>query len=306
MRNRLKIFFVISVVSLFLLSVILTVKYSRQISVIQNITGDWVWKIEEFEKPKYDTESPIITPEPHERRRFLSFTDSTVAINRTEFIPYRIKRNFISNSLIYKKQDSIEIVPRNYDGKFTRIIVSEWDTLHFRVLRENVIEIDNRLYRRLLPKTQVSFDSILFASKGCYGLCPIMSMMIHTDGRVFFHGRKFTEKQGYYSGVLTKIQSESILKKYQQVDFDSIDSEYGRGWVDAHSCSVVLYSEGKKKVIHIGNYDDYEVPVEFGVLIHYLIELYKWVDLEEVSPYKFKDIEEIFPPPPPPPKLKFK
>jgi len=193
MRNLLKIFILLGVVSLFLLSVILTVTYSRQSSVIQNITGDWVWEYEEFEKSEYDPESSIVTlvdivPDPDKRRLFLSFTDSTVAINRTEFTPYRIERNFIcSSNLIYKKQDSTKIVPRSYsNGKFTRIIVSDWDTLHFRVLRENIIEIDNRLYRRLLPKTQASFDSILFASEGCYGLCPIMSMMIYSDGRVFF------------------------------------------------------------------------------------------------------------------------
>jgi hypothetical protein len=125
-----------------------------------------------------------------------------------------------------------------------------------------------------------------------------MTMMIHSDGCVFFHGIAYTEKQGHYSGVLTKSQSESILLKFQQVDFDSISSEFGSGWIDAHSCFVKLYYEGKKHPIFVLAYRHNEGPLEFGVLIQYLMELYKWIDLKQVAPYEFNDIEELFPPPP--------
>ena len=297
-----KIFIVGSAVQLFLLSVTLSTVYCRQSSAIQNITGDWEHFERRYENYPKDT-CEIIMDETilfEKTDFFLSFTDSTVAINWSDYVHYRIEQNIMNPSiLIYKKQDSIK-VPRY--GEVMRIAVNEWDTLPFRVIGKDILEIDNhRLYRRLLSKTQVHFDSILFASEGCYGYCPIMSMMIHSDGHIFFHGGKLTEKQGYYLGVLSKSQLESILNRFQQVDFDSIDSYY-EPCVDCESRSMIIYSEGKRHRIHVsGNYSE---PMELSILLHYLIELYKWIDLKEVLPFELKDIEEMFPPLPSVPELK--
>ncbi|MDR0233158.1 MAG: DUF6438 domain-containing protein [Dysgonamonadaceae bacterium] len=296
LKKHFRVLIVVSTVQLLLISVALVTGYYRQAAAIRNldIIGDWVWEPKEF----FDTESGhvvrmvIIEPE---RKGFWSITDSTIVDNWGDFLPYRIEQNFIHANIIIKKNDSIMKIRNKITGdrEIKRIVVNEWDTIPlFQIIQEL------REHNRLLPKTQLHFDSILFISKGCYGACPLFSMMIHSDRRVFFYGERYTEKQGYYSGVLTQSQSESILKKYQQVDFDNIDSEYGRGWVDAHSCNVILYHEEKKRIIYVGSYDDYDGPVEFGVLLHYLMELYKWIDLKEVPPF------EIASPSPSPPELK--
>jgi hypothetical protein len=249
-----------------------------------------VW---EFEPPEYEPEG-LIYLIPERKKLFLSFTDSTVAMNWDDFTSYRIEQNIINPSIIiYKKKD---IKEARYDGEITRISVNEWDTLPIRVIGDALDDIYNyRIYRRLLPKTQAHFDSILFVSGGCYGSCPIFSLMIHSDGRVFFNGEKYTEKNGYYMGVLSQSQSKSILHKFQQVDFDSIIKSE-RIVADAHSCNLIIYSEGQKRQIRIDDVHELDhEPAELSILFHYLIELYKWVNLEEVSSFKFKDIEEIFP-----------
>ena len=284
-----KIVIIVSVVQLLLLVITLVTVSFRQSSVIRNISGDWVY---EFVEPKGLPEGVVFI---REENRFLSFTDSTVAMNGGDFLPYRIKQNIIKPSvIIYKKKDSISVT--RY-GEITRIAVNEWDTLPLRVIGK-AIEID-QLYHRLLPKTQVHFDSILFMSGGCYGSCPVFSMMIHSNGRVFFHGEKYTEKQGYYSGVLSESQSKSILSKFQQVDFENIGSNYGVG-ADGHSRHLEVYSEEKKRYVSVMfNYE----PMELSILLHYFMELYKWIDLEEVLPF---NIPSPLPPPLlPSPNVKF-
>ena len=311
MRRISKVFTIVSVVQLFFLSVALVALYHHQpsvirniladigafgkqmifpyyyqSSVIRNIAGDWVYEFVEPEYPEGYEGVVMIRLSNSGDRLFLSFTDSTVAMNWGEFVPYRIEQNKNSNNpsiIIYKKQDSIKM--ENY-GEITRIAVNELDTLPLTVIGRE-IETD-RVYRRLLPKTQAHFDSILFASGGCYGACPVFSMMIHSDGHVSFHGGKCTEKEGYYSGVLSESQSKSILKKFQQVDFDRIDSIYGEHVVDDHSRYMILYSEGKKRLICVFSF--YDEPMELSILLHYFTELYKWIDLEEVLPFRYKDI----------------
>jgi len=283
MKRFRKIFIVGSVVQLFLLSVTLTTIYRHQSSIIRNISGDWVYEFVEIEPENYPegwvVEINLRLPE--EDRFFLSFTDSTVSINRSEFLPYRIEQNIINPSIIiHKKEDIIKKTRMTRYGEVARIAVNEWDTLPLRVIGE-IIKVDQLHYRRLLPKTNTHFDSILFMSGGCYGYCPVFSMMIHSNGRVFFRGESFTEKQGYYSGVLSESQSKSILSKFQQVDFENIDSNYGVG-ADAHSRHLVVYNEGKKHNVSV--MFDYE-PMELNILLHYFMELHKWIDLEKVLPF---------------------
>ena len=246
-----------------------------------NISGDWV--------------NP-------ENKFFLSFTDSTVGIwNWGDFLPYRVEKDIV----ISKKEDTIR--DTSY-GKILRIVVNEWDTLlRFQGIKDtlkiNIIrdiwytsEEQQKLYR-LLPKNANMFDSILFVSTMCYGYCPAMRMMIHSDGRIFFHGKEYTEKQGYYSGILSKNLLESIINKFRQIDFNNIDSTYIAGYTDSQSRHLLLYREGKRQ--HIEVYGFEKEPVELDVFLRYLIEFYKLVDFKEVSPFKFMDIDNIFPMPPP-------
>ena len=295
MRKRTKIFVIGSVIQLLLLSITLIAIYRFQSSVIQNITGDWVWAYEKsMFVDNYDDDmlKCVVIIDEFEEDKFLSFTDTIVAQNWGKFTPYRVKRNIIYPSrFIYTKVDSVRFANE-------WIVVNKWEATSFSMIGKDTLVVDNiydrQYYSRLLPKTQVRFDSILFVSdRWDYGTNPVMSMMIHSDGRVFFHGEDFTEKQGFYSGILSEKQSKSILNKLQQIDLDSVTTEYGNAMFNTDFYAVMIYSKGEKRhaVLYPENYEQF---LELGIFLHYLIELYKWVDLKEVPPFEFKEREEIF------------
>ena len=249
-----------------------------------SITGDWV--------------NP-------ETKFFLSFTDSTVAIwNWSDFLSYRIEQDVV----ISKKEDTIK---RAGYGEVMRITVNAWDTLLRFQRIGDTLKIDffedtyyntvvqQKLYR-LAPKNTDTFDSILFVSTMYFGNRPAMELMIHSDGRTYYHGKQYAEKQGYYSGLLSKNMFETILTKFRQVDFDKMDSNYMEGITHAQSRHIVKYDKGKRHHIHVYGFED--EPLELNILFRYLMELYKVTDLKEVSPFTFMDIEKIIPiiPMPPP------
>jgi hypothetical protein len=158
-------------------------------------------------------------------------------------------------------------------------------------------------YCRLKKLSDFDFDSLLFETSMCYGLCPSMELKIISNGDFLFKGLAYTDKQGSYKGKLSQQLVDLINGKIGLLNFEKYDSAYFADHTDGQSRSLIIYHKGIREYLHV--YGHQEEPIEVNVVFHYLKEIYKWTELQRLdSELIFEEIEKTYRKPPPPPPQK--
>lgn len=136
-----------------------------------------------------------------------------------------------------------------------------------------------------LTKIKSQFDwkteRIGFYSSGCYGTCPSMDLEIDSEGNLFFIGRIYTEKQGFYSGKLSSNEFEIIKSQINSIELDSLKKSYSANWTDGQTCGIMIKTIDTTFESSAYGFD--KVPIELIILFHRLMELYKNVELKKDS-----------------------
>ena len=140
-----------------------------------------------------------------------------------------------------------------------------------------------------------------FYSTGCYGTCPSMYLEIDSIGNILFNGKHYTEKEGLYSGVLSKKELKTIKSEINSIQLDSLKKMYSANWTDDQTCGVIIKT--KDKTYESSAYGFNKEPIELRILFHRLMELYKNVELKKdaniVNQFQFKGFQyKGYPPPP--------
>lgn len=248
-----------------------------------------------------------------ETRFILSFTDSTIGFfDWGDFEKCYIKSDTIFFETRDKiKRDNSKSSDSNWSPGIKRINVKGTDTLGKYSFKQDTLVLEyisddfysdeKTWFIRLKPKREILFDSIFLKTSICYGLCPSMELMIDCRGDFYFKGKAYTEKLGNYHGQLSRELIDLINEKFQQLDFTEYDSAYFARHTDGQTRYLVVYHENIRENIQI--YGHESEPLEVNVFLHYLTELYKWIDLEKMdSEIQFEDIERLYQKPPKPPE----
>lgn len=161
-------------------------------------------------------------------------------------------------------------------------------------------------FRKITTDFDWNIGRIAFYSSQCYGTCPSMYLEIDTIGTLLFHGRHFTEKEGFFRGEISAKEFQSLKSLIDQVPLDSLKNYYDAPWTDDQTCGIRIEKEGKMIESNVYGFD--AEPVEFRILIHRLQELYKKVVLEPDSTvqeqFAFQDFRGY--PKPPKSDIQFK
>lgn len=170
---------------------------------------------------------------------------------------------------------------------------------------------ENQVFDKIqLTKIKSHFDwrikRIGFYSTGCFGTCPEMYLEIDSVGNIFFNGKSFTEKEGFYSGKLSANEFEIIKLEINSIELDNLKKFYSADWTDDQTCGVMI--ETFDTTYESSAYGFDKEPIELRILFHRLMELYKNVELKKDSTIpekiKFKRFQyRGYPPPPPPPQI---
>ncbi|WP_445956682.1 DUF6438 domain-containing protein [Yeosuana sp.] len=176
---------------------------------------------------------------------------------------------------------------------------------------------DHDFNKILLTKIKNQFDwkteRIGFYSTACFGTCPSMYIEIDSVGNILFNGENYTDKEGLYSGKLSKQELETIKSEINSIELDRLKKMYSANWTDDQTCGVIIKTADKTYESSAYGFD--KEPIELRILFHRLMELYKNVELKKdttiVKKFKFKGFHNngyrpIPPPPPPPPPEKEK
>jgi len=151
-----------------------------------------------------------------------------------------------------------------------------------------------------------NINRIGFYSTGCFGTCPSMYLEIDSIGNFMFYGKRYTKKDGFYSGTLSKKELELIISDINKIKLDSLEKMYSANWTDDQTCGVSIKT--KERTYESSAYGFNEEPIELRILFHRLMELYKNVELKKdttiVDDFQFKGFQyKAYPPPPPPPPI---
>jgi hypothetical protein len=125
------------------------------------------------------------------------------------------------------------------------------------------------------------FDKIILSTSGCFGSCPMSSIIINSNGTVIFDGLSFTTLKGLYSGTIPRTKYDQLQNNFKKMNFDSLDNEYTSGITDNQTICTTFVKNGKiyKSV------SDYAqmAPLVFRFAYVPLENLYQQIPLKIIS-----------------------
>jgi len=103
------------------------------------------------------------------------------------------------------------------------------------------------------------FDYVTLSKSPCFGACPVYDITLQGDGRVTYHGGRFTKLQGQHSATYSAGRFLEVLSMLEMRGFADFDDAYTREtcqpWATDHpTVTVELKSGGltKKLVWYTG------------------------------------------------------
>ena len=113
----------------------------------------------------------------------------------------------------------------------------------------------------------------------CYGQCPMYKATFMDNGEVKYVGKRFVEKLGTYSGLISEEQILEIQSKIKEYEYFKLDSLYPTPISDFPSCITEARLDGvSKKVI-----DRRNPPANLKAFEKFLDSLLEDVELTKVS-----------------------
>ena len=113
----------------------------------------------------------------------------------------------------------------------------------------------------------------------CYGQCPMYKATFMDNGEVKYVGKRFVEKIGTYSGLISAEQVLEIKQKITEYDYFGLDSLYPTPITDFPSCITEARLNGvSKKVI-----DRRNPPSDLKAFEKFLDGILEQTELTKVS-----------------------
>lgn len=113
----------------------------------------------------------------------------------------------------------------------------------------------------------------------CFGRCPIYRVTIMENGELVYEGKRFVEKLGTYSGLITGQDVENIIKKINEVGYFKMEEAYDVPIADFPTCVTSVNLDGKSKSIM----NKQGAPPELKAFELYIDSLLEGLELKKLS-----------------------
>lgn len=91
--------------------------------------------------------------------------------------------------------------------------------------------------------------SIQLSRSGCYGTCPSYSVVVHGDGEIEFHGKRYVAIAGVHQGHIDPEAAARLLERFRMANFFGLKDEYRAGVTDNPTYCLQLVVGTKKKTV---------------------------------------------------------
>jgi hypothetical protein len=113
----------------------------------------------------------------------------------------------------------------------------------------------------------------------CFGSCPIYKVTVMDNGELIFVGKRFVERIGTYTTLLTEDDLKAIRQMAEDVGYFKLQDAYPTLVADFPKCITSVNTDGKKKSILNGE----NAPRDLIGFERFLDGLWKGKELEKVS-----------------------
>lgn len=151
---------------------------------------------------------------------------------------------FIGDTVEYLVNDGVLKVYNELDGylEFYQILALTQDSLFLKK--------DNFVYKfakqKIDEKRLLDFDAIVYSAEDCCGNCPIINLMVCSNGDVYYYG----ELNGRYSGAfrsnITEEDYTALKQVFNNADLSNLAIYYNSGGIGPPVISVTFMKEGKR------------------------------------------------------------
>lgn len=113
----------------------------------------------------------------------------------------------------------------------------------------------------------------------CYGKCPTYRITIKDNGELVYEGKRFVEKLGTHTGMVTSEDVENIQKKVKEIDYFNLEDAYDVPISDFPTCVTTVNMDGKEKSIM----NKQNAPASLRNFEKYIDSLIDGLELKKVS-----------------------
>ena len=234
----------------------------------RDIIGEWTFTKTEDKRIKKQNDKPLPPPPPFgNMTNGYIFSDSGQCENKIGYFK-RIEGNeredrktlFLGNTTKYKiEDDSLKI----YDlasniWRNTRIYSIIGDTLTLQTGDSIFAKYSKVAYK--IDENE-SYDKIIVSSSGCFGSCPIMTISIENDGKLYYLGQSYNTVNGFFTSTISKAEYLKLENNFKKSDISSLNEHYSASHTDDETVSVT-FIKNRKIVKTIYDYGR-EAPTEF-------------------------------------------
>lgn len=84
---------------------------------------------------------------------------------------------------------------------------------------------------------------------GCYGECPIYTLIINSDGTFRYHGERFTKRRGNWYGSVENWRLSRVLQYVSEMGYFELYDEYTTNETDGSGAYTLVKSAKRRKII---------------------------------------------------------
>ena len=91
-------------------------------------------------------------------------------------------------------------------------------------------------------------NKVVFATGGCFGECPFQAISIDNKLKVKYHGVGYSEKIGFYTGVINIDYWDKLKVKLESINFRQLDTSYEDSVDDLATEIFIYYGDDVKHI----------------------------------------------------------
>ncbi|REG92206.1 DUF6438 domain-containing protein [Flavobacterium aquicola] len=275
------------VTTLFLLIITLISCNSKSNKYDELILGDWIEVLEKVQTQR--NENGIKLPPKLNRNTVLgySFAKKGIVENKLGYFDRsrkdkdgRTKTKFLGTTTKYKIENDSLKTYNLIDKKWfnAKILKLTKDTL---ILEYKDKSKDKFIRKKYKTDNIKSFDKIIISTSGCYGFCPVRDIIISKSGEIFYYGKMYVDKKGFFKSKISTKDFLKIENDFKKANYMNLKDEYIASHTDDMTITVTFVKNDQilKTITDYGN----ESPTELKWAVLPTLFLDQQIKLEQIN-----------------------
>lgn len=217
-----------------------------------DVTGDWIGPIDTLTHRNSQTS-------------YVSFEGSLCSGSLPDTFMYHIQTDTLY----------LQAITGDKTGRTIQFGIRQWTPDSLTLLAAKHIDYvpDTMVLSKVKAKNNITPSAIYFASSGCFGSCPIVSVEIDSSLNISLYGTfTFPDAEKGYKGTITRADYNALIDKIKTLPVQTLQPAYRAPWTDDQTRAIAL--QVGDSVIQSAAYGHYKEPMELYLLFNKVESIY--------------------------------